>query len=120
MTGSLRRRGAGSWERCVYQGTAPATGRRRYPTRTVGGSGTKAQRELADLAVVANVALGARCWHRPRPARRITSTSTHEPWPLVGAYGDPSALVANARRGRPRAAIPLARGVSLDRWMRTR
>jgi integrase len=62
MTGSLRPRGANSWELRVYQGTDPNTGRQRYATRTIRGSRTKAQRELADLVAVANVApaVGAR------------------------------------------------------------
>jgi hypothetical protein len=40
MTGSLRQRGANSWELRVYQGTDPTTGRRRYATRTIRGSRT--------------------------------------------------------------------------------
>jgi hypothetical protein len=62
VTGSIRQRGANSWELRVYRGTDPTTGRRRWATRTVRGSRTEAQRELADLARVANVApvVGAR------------------------------------------------------------
>jgi integrase len=56
MTGSLRPRGANSWELRVYQGTDPTTGRQRYATRTIRGSRTEAQRELANLVAVANVA----------------------------------------------------------------
>jgi hypothetical protein len=44
MTGSLRPRGANSWELRVYQGTDPTTGRQRYATRTIRGSRTEAVR----------------------------------------------------------------------------
>jgi integrase len=49
MNGSLRQRGASSWELRVYQGMDADTGRRRYATRTVQGSRAEAQAELALL-----------------------------------------------------------------------
>jgi integrase len=50
MNGSLRQRGANSWELRVYDGTHPATGKMRYATRTVRGSRREAQAELAVFA----------------------------------------------------------------------
>lgn len=61
-----------SWELRVYRGTDPATGRRRWATRTVRGSRTEAQRELVDLARVANVA--------PVVGARTTMTELLERW----------------------------------------
>ena len=62
MKGSVRQRGTSSWELRVYVGTDPGSGRRRWATRTVRGSRSEAERELARLAAQANVApaLGAR------------------------------------------------------------
>ena len=50
MNGSLRQRGANSWELRVYDGTHPDTGRMRYATRTVRGSRREATVELAVFA----------------------------------------------------------------------
>ena len=56
----------------VYRGTDPTTGRRRWATRTVRGSRTEAQRELVDLARVANVA--------PVVGARTTMTELMDRW----------------------------------------
>ena len=62
VSGTVRQRGVNSWELRVYAGTDPLTGRRRWVSKTVRGSGTYAQRELRALAQIANVApiVGAR------------------------------------------------------------
>ena len=85
MTGSVRARGVNSWELRVYAGTDPLTGKRRWVTRTVRGSRTEAQRELAGLAAVANVGpvVGAittvgellERWFSVGPARWATTTA---------------------------------------------
>jgi hypothetical protein len=49
MKGSLRQRGAASWELRVYAGTDPATRKRRYRTATVTGNRADAERALARL-----------------------------------------------------------------------
>ena len=49
MQGSLRQRGAASWELRVYAGTNPDTGTRRYRTATVTGNRADADRALARL-----------------------------------------------------------------------
>lgn len=49
MTGSVRQRGAASWELRVYAGTNPDTGKRRYRTATVVGNRADAERALARL-----------------------------------------------------------------------
>lgn len=49
MKGSLRQRGAASWELRVYAGTNPDTGKRRYRTATVTGNRADAERALARL-----------------------------------------------------------------------
>jgi len=49
MNGSLRQRGAASWELRVYAGTNPDTGKRRYRTATVTGNRADAERALARL-----------------------------------------------------------------------
>ncbi len=53
MEGSLRQRGAASWELRVYAGIDPATHRCRYRTATVRGNRADAERSLA--AIVAGV-----------------------------------------------------------------
>jgi hypothetical protein len=89
MTGSLRQRGANSWELRVYQGADPATGRRRYATRTVRGSRTRAQRELADLAALANVA--------PAVGARTTVAELLERWFATSAPNWAPTTVRNTR-----------------------
>lgn len=89
MTGSLRKRGANSWELRVYQGTDPATGRRRYATRTVRGSRTRAQRELGDLVAVANVA--------PAVGARTTVAELLERWFATSAPNWAPTTVRNTR-----------------------
>lgn len=64
MNGSLRQRGAASWELRVYAGINPDTGKRRYRTATVTGNRGDAERALACL--VADV----------QSNKRIGSTST--------------------------------------------
>jgi hypothetical protein len=54
MSGSMRQRGAASWEVRVYAGTDPDTRRRRYRTATVHGNRADAERGLE--RVVADVA----------------------------------------------------------------
>ncbi len=49
MNGSLRQRGAASWELRVYAGINPDTGKRRYRTATVIGNRGDAERALARL-----------------------------------------------------------------------
>lgn len=49
MKGSLRQRGAASWELRVYAGTDPETRKRRYRTATVTGNRADAERALARL-----------------------------------------------------------------------
>jgi integrase len=49
MQGSLRQRGAASWELRVYAGTNPDTGKRRYRTATVTGNRADAERGLVCL-----------------------------------------------------------------------
>jgi hypothetical protein len=49
MHGSLRQRGAASWELRVYAGTDPDTGKRRYRTATLTGNCGDAERALARL-----------------------------------------------------------------------
>ena len=49
MKGSVRQRGAASWELRVYAGTDPDTGKRRYRTATVVGNRADAERALARL-----------------------------------------------------------------------
>lgn len=88
MTGTIRQRGKNSWELRVYGGTDPLTGRRRWHTRTVRGSRTEAQRELTNLAAIANVApvVGARAtmaelldrWFAASVARSVTSCDVNE------------------------------------------
>jgi integrase len=89
MTGSLRQRGANSWELRVYQGTDPTTGRRRYATRTVRGSRTQAQRELVELAAVANVA--------PIVGARTTIAELLERWFATSAPNWAPTTVRNTR-----------------------
>ncbi|HET6954624.1 MAG TPA: site-specific integrase [Acidimicrobiales bacterium] len=89
MTGSLRQRGANSWELRVYQSTDPATGRRRYATRTVRGSRTKAQRELVELAAAANVA--------PIVGARTTMAELLERWFATSAPNWAPTTVRNTR-----------------------
>jgi len=52
MNGSLRQRGANSWELRVYDGTHPDTGKMRYATRTVRGSRREALAELVVFAAL--------------------------------------------------------------------
>ncbi len=61
MHGSIRQRGAASWELRVYAGIDPDTGRRRYRTATVRGNRADAERGLANLIaeVRADRAVGA-------------------------------------------------------------
>ena len=54
--GSIRQRGSGSFELRVYGGTDPASGKRRWLTRTVRGDRSAALRELKALAAHANIA----------------------------------------------------------------
>ena len=75
VTGSIRQRGANSWELRVYGGTDPDSGRRRWMTRTVRGSRTEAQSELVALARTANVA--------PVVGVRTTVTELLERWYAV-------------------------------------
>ena len=89
MTGSLRQRGANSWELRVYQGIDPTTGRRRYATRTVRGSRTQAQRELVDLAAAANVA--------PIVGARTTIAELLERWFATSAPNWAPTTVRNTR-----------------------
>ena len=56
VKGSIRQRGTNSFELRVYGGTDPASGRRRWLTRTVRGNRSDALRELKALAAHANVA----------------------------------------------------------------
>ncbi len=56
MAGSLRRRGAGSWQLVVYRGYDARVNRRRYATRTFRGTRREAERALA--AFVAEATLG--------------------------------------------------------------
>jgi integrase len=98
MTGSLRRRGANSWELRVYHGTDPATGRRRYATRTVRGSRTRAQRELADLAALANVA--------PAVGARTTVVELLERWFAASAPNWAPTTVRNTRSIIDRYLVP--------------
>ncbi|MFP5488990.1 MAG: hypothetical protein ACLGHQ_11865, partial [Acidimicrobiia bacterium] len=49
MKGSLRQRGAASWELRVYAGTDPETRKRRYRTATVTGNRADAERALVRL-----------------------------------------------------------------------
>ena len=49
MQGSLRQRGAASWELRVYAGTDPESRKRRYRTATVTGNRSDAERGLARL-----------------------------------------------------------------------
>src|SRR5690606_36199458 len=49
MNGSMRQRGAASWELRVYTGTDPDTRKRRYRTATVTGNRADAERALARL-----------------------------------------------------------------------
>lgn len=49
MRGSIRRRAEGSWTIQVFAGTDPATGRKRYVSRTIRGSKKDAERALANL-----------------------------------------------------------------------
>ena len=53
MQGNIRQRGAGSWELRVFAGRDPATGRKRYLTKTVRGGKRQAQRELVTLVYAA-------------------------------------------------------------------
>jgi hypothetical protein len=64
MSGSVRQRGAASWELRVYSGIDPDSGKRRYRTATVVGNRSDAGRGLAEL--VASV----------RSERSIGSAST--------------------------------------------
>ena len=45
----MRQRSPGSWELRVFVGVDPATGRRRYRSRTVRGGRADADRELAAM-----------------------------------------------------------------------
>jgi integrase len=56
VKGSIRRRGSDSFELRVYGGTDPASGKRRWLTRTVRGDRSAAVRELKALAAHANIA----------------------------------------------------------------
>ncbi len=47
MPGSIRQRGANSWQLRVYAGINASSGRERWATRTVRGSESEAKRELA-------------------------------------------------------------------------
>jgi integrase len=89
MTGSLRPRGANSWELRVYQGTDPTTGQQRYATRTIRGSRTEAQRELADLVAVASVA--------PVVGARTTLAELLERWFATSAANWAPTTVVNTR-----------------------
>lgn len=51
MTGSMRRRGEGSWQLRVYVGRDPKSGRKRYTERTFHGGQRQASRALAALAI---------------------------------------------------------------------
>ena len=53
MQGNIRQRGTGSWELRVFVGRDPATGRKRYLTKTVRGGKRQAQRELVTLVYTA-------------------------------------------------------------------
>jgi hypothetical protein len=46
MQGNIRQRGAASWERRVFVGRDPVTGRRRYVTKTVRGGKLRFMHEL--------------------------------------------------------------------------
>lgn len=54
MNGSLRERGAASWEMRVDAGTNPDTRKRRYRTATVTGNRGDAERALARLVAALN------------------------------------------------------------------
>ena len=49
MHGSIRQRSVGSYELRVFTGTDPATGKRRYRSKTVRGNRPEAERELATM-----------------------------------------------------------------------
>jgi len=72
MNGSLRQRGASSWELRVYDGTHPDTGKMRYATRTVRGSRREAEAELAGFA--------AQVSQPPRRALDTTFKELFEQW----------------------------------------
>ena len=79
MNGSLRQRGASSWELRVYDGTHPDTGKMRYATRTVRGSRREA---LAELEVFAAQVAKPR-----RQALDTTLGELFEQWYATAASG---------------------------------
>jgi integrase len=89
MVGSIRQRGRNSWQIRVYAGTDPETGRRRQLTRTVRGSKTQAQRELRDLAALANIG--------PRVGARTTLGELLDRWFAVNEPNWAATTVRNTR-----------------------
>jgi len=69
--GSIRQRGSGSFELRVYGGTDPASGKRRWLTRSVRGDRSAALRELKALAAHAKRRAGGRGSHRSISPRRL-------------------------------------------------
>ncbi len=106
VEGSMRQRGAASWQLRVYAGIDPATGRRRYRTATVRGNRADAERGLANLIaeVRANGAIGA------------TSTLSEllEAWFAIAAVSwAPTTVRQNAFRARP---LPAPAPRRTTRW----
>lgn len=82
----------------MYGGTDPSTGQRRWHTRTVRGSRTEAQRQLVNLAAVANVA--------PSVGARATLAELLERWIGVSAASWAPTTVRNTRSIVDRHLVP--------------
>lgn len=107
MAGSMRQRGANSWELRVHAGRDEATGRKRYVTRTVRGGKREAAKALASL--VAEVERGT------LSGRGGTVRELCERWYEASVPGWSPTVVEGYRRLLDRHVLPTFGDVPLRR-----
>lgn len=98
MNGSIRQRSIGSWELRVFTGTDPATGRRRYRSKTVRGNRAEAERELAAMVDIAG--------RGPTIGARTTVGELLERWYAVASSGWAPTTVRQTRSVLNRQLLP--------------